>query len=248
MFEPLQPDTPALFQILRELIPNSDQKRDTASFLLEVIQYVQFLQEKLQKYEGSYQSWSSEPTKLMPWRNSHWRAQSFVDHPLVMKNGAGPVSAIPGRAIELQNALGNKATGIPVPLQTSMHISVLNDGAFSHTLPRRASDAQSTECPTTTDTPNPQEDLTVEGGTINISSVYSQELLNSLTQALQSSGVDLSQASISVQINLGKQANPEPASGISIAKDHETSTPTPRLFQDVSNNEDLDQARKRLKI
>ncbi|CAA3001059.1 transcription factor BIM2 isoform X1 [Olea europaea subsp. europaea] len=194
------------FQILRELIPNSDQKRDTATFLLEVIQYVQFLQEKLQKYEGSYQSWSSEPTKLMPWRNSHWRAQNFVGHPLVMKNGFGPVSAIPGRldenniavlstmqscqqnplvsdsnrdasygAIELQNALGNKPTGMPGPLQTSMHISVPSDGTFSHMLPRRASDAQSTECPTTTDTLNPQEELTIEGGTINISSVYSQE-------------------------------------------------------------------------
>lgn len=32
-------------------------------------------------------------------------------------------------------------------------------------------------------------------------------ILNSLTQALQSSGVDLSQASISVQINVGKPAN-----------------------------------------
>lgn len=32
-------------------------------------------------------------------------------------------------------------------------------------------------------------------------------ILNSLTRALQSSGVDLSQASISVQINVGKPAN-----------------------------------------
>lgn len=32
-------------------------------------------------------------------------------------------------------------------------------------------------------------------------------LLNTLTQALQSSGVDLSQASISVQIDLGKRAH-----------------------------------------
>lgn len=91
------------FQILRDLIPHTDQKRDTASFLLEVhfisrkpvylflclisilesfdlfvtvdvcmqvIQYVQYLQEKVQKHEGSYQPWSSEPTKLMPWVNS----------------------------------------------------------------------------------------------------------------------------------------------------------------------------------
>lgn len=31
------------FQVLRELIPNSEQKRDTASFLLEVLSCVMFL-------------------------------------------------------------------------------------------------------------------------------------------------------------------------------------------------------------
>ncbi|CAK7335251.1 unnamed protein product [Dovyalis caffra] len=44
-----------LFQALRDLIPQNDQKRDKASFLLEVIEYIQFLQEKLQMYEGSYE-------------------------------------------------------------------------------------------------------------------------------------------------------------------------------------------------
>lgn len=43
-------------------------------------------------------------------------------------------------------------------------------------------------------------------------------LLNTLTQALQSSGVDLSQASISVQIDLGKRANRGLPLGTSIAK------------------------------
>lgn len=94
------------FQILRELIPHSEQKRDTASFLLEVcyfmwtillqfskssfvfplliilvfmqvIQYVQFLQKKVQKYEGSYQAWNSETTKLMPWVNYFSACRNF---------------------------------------------------------------------------------------------------------------------------------------------------------------------------
>ncbi|CAH8304014.1 unnamed protein product [Eruca vesicaria subsp. sativa] len=39
------------FQTLRQLIPNSDQKRDKASFLLEVIEYIHFLQEKVDKHE-----------------------------------------------------------------------------------------------------------------------------------------------------------------------------------------------------
>ena len=32
-------------------------------------------------------------------------------------------------------------------------------------------------------------------------------LLNSLTQALQNTGLDLSQASVSIQVDLGKRAN-----------------------------------------
>lgn len=42
---------------------------------------------------------------------------------------------------------------------------------------------------------------------INLVFADKYRLLNTLTQALQSSGVDLSQASISVQIDLGKRAN-----------------------------------------
>uniref|UniRef100_A0A0V0GVQ6 Putative ovule protein n=1 Tax=Solanum chacoense TaxID=4108 RepID=A0A0V0GVQ6_SOLCH len=55
---------------------------------------------------------------------------------------------------------------------------------------------------------NPErQELPIESGTISISSAYSQGLLNTLTQALHSSGVDLTQANISVQIDLGKRAN-----------------------------------------
>lgn len=43
-------------------------------------------------------------------------------------------------------------------------------------------------------------------------------LLNNLTQALQSAGLDLSQASISVQINLGKRANSGLSCGTSSPK------------------------------
>ncbi|EPS63910.1 hypothetical protein M569_10872, partial [Genlisea aurea] len=40
------------FQKLREIIPNSEQRRDKASLLLEVIDYIQFLQHKVSKLEG----------------------------------------------------------------------------------------------------------------------------------------------------------------------------------------------------
>ncbi|KAL8533557.1 hypothetical protein ACS0TY_009816 [Phlomoides rotata] len=267
------------FQILRELIPHSDQKRDTASFLLEVIQYVQFLQEKVQKYEGSYQPWSSEPTKLMPWRNSHWRVQNVVGQTQTSKNSSGPGSAFPGRfdennvadpttlplglhnpiepdhvrdapcrPIDPQIELPNKAVGMSMPLQPSIPVSMANDCAFSHILHGPPSDAQSTECPSTADALNHQDDLKIEGGTISISSVYSEELLNSLTQALQNTGVNLSQASISVQINLGKRAN----RGATVSKDHDIPTPSTNqpvgTFQDGTNSEDINLAHKRQKI
>ncbi|PPE01911.1 hypothetical protein GOBAR_DD01051 [Gossypium barbadense] len=255
-------------KVLRDIIPNTDQKRDTASFLLEVIEYVQFLQEKVKKYEGSYQEWNSEPAKLMPWRNSHWRVQSFVGQQQAIKNGSDPGSAFAGKfnennininptmiasaqnpvesdpvrdtmskAMDQQPELGSR--GMPLPIQ--------GDNMLVHPLQRPVSEAQPTECFIGNDTVNQQEDLTIEGGTINISSVYSEELLNSLTQALQSAGLDLSQANISVQIDLGKHANRGLTSGTS-AKDPQ-SAPFQAMthHRDVSNGEESDHAQKRMK-
>ncbi|XP_073270156.1 transcription factor BIM2-like isoform X2 [Primulina huaijiensis] len=255
------------FQILRELIPNSDQKRDTASFLLEVIQYVQFLQEKVQKYEGPFQPWNSEPTKLMPWTQ-------------VVKNGSSPGSTYPVRfdencvvsptsmqpshhhpiepdlirdascrSIEPKSEVPSKAMGIPMPLQASMPVLSTNDGGISQTLNMTASDAQLPEYSMAADAANHQDELTVEGGTISISSTYSQGLLNSLTQALQSTGLDLSQANISVQINLGKRSNRGSTPVLSMTKDNDTSGNQPQgSFHDATYSEDFDQAKKKMKI
>lgn len=271
------------FQILRELIPHSEQKRDTASFLLEVIQYVQFLQEKVQKYEGSYQAWNSETTKLMPWRNSHWRMPSFASNPQGIKNGTASGTTFPGRfdennitvpssmhpnqqnpidsdmgrdafskATDQQTELANQTMTMATPVQANVPVTVQTDGTFSHVQPRPVSDAQSSECQSASDTLSHPDDLTVEGGTINISSMYSQGLLSTLTQALQSTGLDLSQATISVQINLGKRANRGLTSGIPIPRDQENPMPSGNQsvghFQDISNGEDLNQAHKRMKL
>ncbi|XP_076909838.1 transcription factor BIM2-like [Bidens hawaiensis] len=256
------------FQILRDLIPNSDQKRDTASFLLEVIEYVQYLKERVQKYEGSYPGWGAEPTKLMPWRNSHWRVPSF-GHPPVIKPDSGLTPSFPVRFDENvtmapgintgpQNPARSDPSGdlncnlmdsqpavqpsIPVPVQQA-------DGTFSHSALHCNVNIQSSDLPVAGD-PSQQEEVTVEGGTISISSVYSQGLLNSLTQALQSSGVDLTQATISVQVDLGKRANRGQTSGTSTAKDHENPHPSNQevgRFQEFNNGENSDQASKRLK-
>ncbi|KAM5567504.1 transcription factor BIM2 [Rosa sericea] len=271
------------FQILRDLIPHSEQKRDTASFLLEVIEYVQYLQERVNKHEGSCQGWSAEPTKLMPWRNSHWRVQSFVGHPQPIKNDTGVISPFPGKfdennisitpnilANSTQNPVEsepsrdvaskimdqppeivNKGLPLPMPLPENLLPPVRNDGMLARPLHGPISDAQSTQCPTTSgDALNQREELTIEGGTISISSVYSQGLLNSLSHALQTAGVDLSQASVSVQIDLGNRANRGLSAGTPASKDHEnphSSNQTMAHFRDAGSGDDSDQAHKRLK-
>ncbi|KAF9674209.1 hypothetical protein SADUNF_Sadunf10G0103800 [Salix dunnii] len=273
------------FQMLRDIIPHSDQKRDTASFLLEVIEYVQYLQEKVQKYEGPYPGWSLEPAKLMPWvkalisicaivfkqRNSHWHLQSFAGHPQATKNGSDPGVVFPGKfdenkisltpvmlpnapnliesdhvtckVLEHQPELANKIAHLPMP------VPVQSDELAAPPIEQPVSDAQSAECPITSEMLNQQE-LAIEAGTISISGVYSQELLNTLTQALQSAGVDLSLANISVQIDLGKRANKGLTSGTLTSKDPQNPQPCNQARThpgDASEGEDSDQAQKRLK-
>ncbi|GLT54141.1 hypothetical protein SLA2020_273660 [Shorea laevis] len=253
------------FQMLRELIPHSDQKRDKASFLLEVIEYIQFLQEKVHKHEGSYQGWNHEPEKLMPWRNNHRPTESYVDQSRVINSGSAPALVFAGKFDEKNISVSpiiagsaqhpvesevstvttfkqmdhhpgitNKPMPFPMPLQSNFFPPVRPSAAVPELPPKLVSDGkdipsqpqpqlcQRRSCTTdgtaTSDKLKEQE-LTVEGGTISISSVYSQGLLSTLTQALQTSGVDLSQASISVQIELGKRSNSRVTGSPSIVKD-----------------------------
>ncbi|KAH9722375.1 transcription factor BIM1 [Citrus sinensis] len=257
-----------VFQMLRELIPHSDQKRDKASFLLEVIEYIQFLQEKVHKYEGPFVGWNPERAKLAPWKNNHKHAESYVDQSQGINNGSATAlvfaakfneknvsisPAIPGsgqkpvesdmtsastfKTMDPQPGITNKAMPFPMSLQPNCYKPVRNGGAAASLRPRLASDAENTtsqpqtlECHTrscTGDMPISnnkklkEQELPVEGGRINISTAYSQGLLKTLTQALQSSGVDLSQASVSVQIDLGKRAAQAPITLASNLKGNE---------------------------
>ncbi|KAK7841380.1 transcription factor bim1 [Quercus suber] len=157
----------------------------------------------------------------------------------------------------------NKGIPLPMSLQPNVFTPVRISGAVPQLPPKLASDAENISshsqpqlcqlrsCPTdggtTSDKPK-EQDLTVEGGTISISSVYSQGLLNSLTEALQSSGVDLSQASISVQIELGKQSNGRATRPPSVVKVKEVPTSNQGTIRSrVASAEDSDQARKKLK-
>ncbi|KAE8691953.1 Transcription factor BIM2 [Hibiscus syriacus] len=251
------------FQLLRNLIPNPDQKRDTASFLLEMIEYVQDLQEKVKKYEGLYQEWNSEPIK-----NSHWHVQSFVGQQQVIKNGSGPGSAFAGKFDEINSNINpsiitseqNPVESDPVRDATSkamdrqpelasrgMPLPFQGNNLPVHPLQKPVSEAQATECFIGNDTVNQHEGLTIEGGTISVSSVYSEGLLNSLTQALQSAGLDLSQANISVQIDLRKHANRELTSETSAKDPQNPPIQAMTHLRDASNGAESDHAQKRMK-
>uniref|UniRef100_A0A5B7B426 Putative transcription factor BIM2 n=1 Tax=Davidia involucrata TaxID=16924 RepID=A0A5B7B426_DAVIN len=267
------------FQILRDLIPQNDQKRDKASFLLEVIQYIQFLHEKLHMYEGSYQGWSQEPSKLVPWRNNCGPAESFIDQSQLINNGCGHednVVITPSMLTNAQNSVESdlsaaavyKATDQPpaavtqaIPVNMPLQPNVLGDvstqppqGSVSDA-EHLASQSQSQfwqgrPCTTESAVPSYTEELRIESEDASISNAYSQGLLNTLTNALQSSGVDLSQTSISMQLDIGKLANSGLTATMFSTKGHENASPGDQAmahFGVGSSGGDSYQAHKRLR-
>lgn len=207
------------FQILRDLIPPNDQKRDKASLLLEVIEYIQFLQEKLQLYEGSYQQvWGQEPTKLIPWRANHGPVDHFAHNSAAMRNGSVDEHSEAQAMSNIQRAvepeLGrefayNRGTEHPagspmpaVPLNIPLEPFAYPPGRSvppTENLACQPPGSSAAECGIVNN-----EGRTFESGSSSSSDVYSQVLLKKLSQALETSGVDLSQANISVELDLGK--------------------------------------------
>ncbi|KAF6140039.1 hypothetical protein GIB67_001780 [Kingdonia uniflora] len=269
------------FQILRDLIPQTDQKRDKASFLLEVIEYIRFLQEKVDKYDTSSQLWNHDSTK----KNGHGVGETVIDQSRAAKDGstaggnfAGKLnenivvtpSVIPNiqLPVESDRSMGAVACK-PISLQPNISNAVGKTCGLPQAPQRLIFDEENmalqpppsqlwqnrmctstTKCPTINNMKEGGEEMKIEGGTISISSAYSHGLLNNLTQALESSGVDLSQASISVQIVLGKQAisrMPTTTSRPMGEDDPTLSSRLPVRSRVGSSGEDSGQAHKRLK-
>ncbi|KAL1162333.1 hypothetical protein V6Z11_A07G194000 [Gossypium hirsutum] len=156
------------FQTLRDIIPQNDQKRDKASFLLE--------------------------------RNHRGLAESFIDHSQIMNNGSNCENdgVIPSMVANAQNSIESDL-GDAAVFKTPDHPPV----------PATSMSWQSRDCLSESAVANnsaiAREDLTIRDESVDLSSAYSQGIRNSLTQVLQSSGVDISQASISVKIDVGKR-------------------------------------------
>ncbi|CAD6224542.1 unnamed protein product [Miscanthus lutarioriparius] len=213
------------FQILRELLPHNDQKRDKATFLLEVIEYIRFLQEKVQKYEATFPEWNQENAKMLPWSKGQIPGDSPPDPSHFMRNGSSPGSNFTGKLDDNHNIVTSAAASGAQDQAETDHMASgcyrstdtpanITNNAISQSQPQWTGPSPVDDSAVNREMLNTQQ-LAIDEGTISVSSKYSQELLNSLTHALQSSGVDLSQASISVQINLGKRAVKRPVAGVS---------------------------------
>lgn len=215
------------FQILREILPQNDQKRDKASFLLEVIEYIRFLQEKVEKHEASQPEWNQENAKIMPWSNIYFRSSwknsqnkdeingdTASDPSQVIKNGSSQQFPFAAKPEDLNNAGAfENASGAQEPAEPKGCVPYKQDETPNNVTINAASQ-QATQLTN----PSPSDDLAghsgmlsnpelaIDEGTISLSSQYSQGLLTTLNLALQNSGIDLSEASVSVQINLGKRA------------------------------------------
>uniref|UniRef100_A0ACD5Y1E4 Uncharacterized protein n=1 Tax=Avena sativa TaxID=4498 RepID=A0ACD5Y1E4_AVESA len=231
------------FQLLRDILPHNDQKRDKASFLLEVIEYIRFLQEKVQKYEVSYPEWNQENAKMVPWANMYFRSfwknaqnkdqipgDTSPDPSQIMKNGSSPgfpfivkpdddgnalPSAVPSGApdqteTDPSGSMSYKSTETPSP--------IIRDNGPPQQQPHQTISSPAEDRAINGEMFNNPE-LAIDEGTISLSSQYSQELLSTLNHALQNSGIDLSQASISVQINLGKRATKRSDAATSVSTD-----------------------------
>ncbi|KAG9142473.1 hypothetical protein Leryth_018241, partial [Lithospermum erythrorhizon] len=227
------------FQILRDLIPENDQKRDKATFLLEVIQYIRFLKEKVEVYEGTYQGRSPELSKLMSSRSYHHPVESFVEQSPLSRNDFNEddnVAVSPTLLSNVQNSVESclsdesvyklmdhhdssvdHAIAANMPLQPNMFVDTslqphesfpvaenLNEHSGFSYVPSK----WTTEYTTNSCTSKDLQNIRSNSGEPSISNAYSERLVNTLTRALQSSGVDLSQANISVQLDVGKQKNP----------------------------------------
>ncbi|KAK4767049.1 hypothetical protein SAY86_014800 [Trapa natans] len=228
------------FQTLRDLIPQKDQKRDKASFLSEVIEYIQFLQDKILMYNESYQGYHQEPTKLTPWMNNSGTIDSHLESAQFARSGTSYENNFlinPGVLAAATNSLQHdiENAGGHVHMQSGIYASVERGGISnikqeplrsvgnmtSHLQPQlwpAVPFAADYSLPNSSQNQHKPQDI--ENGE-NLSSAYSQGILNTLTQALQNAGVELSQTSISVQIDVRRRANPLAAASLLSSKDHE---------------------------
>ncbi|XP_066319417.1 transcription factor BIM2-like [Miscanthus floridulus] len=216
-------------EVLRELLPHGDQKRDKASFLLEVIEYIRFLQEKVQKYESAHPQKNHEDSS-MPWAKVYYRS-CWKNTENINQGGGLAASTQDTNKEQYGSKQTTVASSALFDAQSAREASandICSQKPTSTAQSRADNNIPSKQPPwlsmSTSDSDNrtlsKNEKQTLHEDTQSLSDAYSQGLLNRLTQALKRSGVDPSQASISVEIRMDRRAT-EPNNIHDDLKDHE---------------------------
>ncbi|XP_066332430.1 transcription factor BIM1-like isoform X2 [Miscanthus floridulus] len=172
-------------EILRELMPHGDQKRDKASFLLEDINQGGGLAASTQ--DTNKEQYGSKQTTVA--------SSALFDTQSTRETSANDISSQKPTSTAQSRADNN------IPSKQPPWLSMSTSDSDNRTLSKN-------------------EKQTLHEDTQSLSDAYSQGLLNRLTQALKRSGVDPSQASISVEISMDRRAT-EPNNIHDDLKDHE---------------------------
>ncbi|XP_062222133.1 transcription factor BIM2-like isoform X2 [Phragmites australis] len=197
-------------ELLRELLPHGDQKRDKASFLLEVIEYIRFLQEKVQKFESANPQKNHEDS-FMPWAKVYYRS--------CWRNTEGGRLSPSTQGMNKEQYGSKQITEVPTALfSTQSARETITTNSTPQKVATTAQNCANISAPTrkppwlSMSTPDSGNETLIENkrqclheDTRSISNAYSQGILTRLTEALKTSGVDPSQANISVEINMGRR-------------------------------------------
>ncbi|XP_066370262.1 transcription factor BIM2-like isoform X3 [Miscanthus floridulus] len=173
------------FQILRELLPHNDQKRDKATFLLEVIEYIRFLQEKVQKYEATFPEWNQENAKMLPWSKGQIPGDSPPDPSHFMRNGSSPGSNFTRKLNDNHNIVTSAAASGAQDQAGTDHMASgcyrsadtpanITNNAISQSQPQWIGPSPVDDSAMNREMLNNQQ-LAIDEGTISVSSNYSQE-------------------------------------------------------------------------
>ncbi|VAI48956.1 unnamed protein product [Triticum turgidum subsp. durum] len=203
--------------VLRDLLPNCDQKRDKASFLLQVIEYIRLLQEKCQKYESGIPEQNDVDANCMPWDKVYYRSRWRNTQNISQVQGGGLSATTEedmnkeqysskGIASAPAASLFNTQSAREISTAPSSSQNIAENSMPTNQLPWLSMSTMNQNCDASNgllskhDTQMPQDDSQ------SLSSAYSQGLLHKLKEALQRSGVDPSQTKISVEINMDRRA------------------------------------------
>ncbi|KAM0922567.1 hypothetical protein ACQ4PT_006058 [Festuca glaucescens] len=201
--------------VLRELLPNCNQKRDKASFLLEVIEYIRHLQERCHKYESAVPDKNHVDAKSMPWDKVYYRSRWMNAQNISQVQGGGLSTT--GENMNKEQHSSKSITAAPAPLFSTQSVRETSTTASSsHNItessmpsnqpPWLSMSTMNQNCDASNRTLNKHEPPSHHNNSQSLSSAYSQGLLHKLKEALQKAGVDPSQANISVEFNMDRQA------------------------------------------